>query len=38
MEKIFDIIVGLLKGANWAEILKVLSQTVETFMRIIGAK
>lgn len=38
MEKIFDIIVGLLQGADWAAILKVLAQTVETFMRIIGTK
>ena len=38
MEKIFDIIVGLLKGADWSSILSVLMQTVETFLRIIGAK
>ena len=38
MESIFEIIVSLLKNADWAAILKVLTQTVDTFLKMIGAK
>lgn len=37
MEKIVDIIMGLLKDANWGQILGVLIQTVQTFLKMIGA-
>jgi hypothetical protein len=36
MEKIFDIIVGLLKDANWGQILGVLMETINTFLKMIG--
>lgn len=35
-ETIFDIIVNLLQNAHWDQILKILIQTVQTFLRIIG--
>lgn len=35
-ETIWDIIVNLLKNAHWDQILGVLMQTVQTFLRIIG--
>ena len=37
MEKIADIIMALLKNANWAEILKILAQTLETLRHMFGA-
>lgn len=36
MESIVDIIMGLLKNADWASIFKVLAQTIDTIKRIIG--
>ncbi len=36
-ETILSIIANLLKNANWGAILAVLVQTVQTFLRIIGA-
>ncbi len=36
-ETIFDILMNLLKGANWAQILGILTTTVQTFLRMIGA-
>ena len=36
MEKILDIIMGLLKSANWGQILGVFIQTISTFLKIIG--
>lgn len=36
MEKIVDIIMGLLKSANWGQILSVLISTIQTFLKMIG--
>lgn len=36
MEKIADIIVNLLKDANWGQILGVFLQTISTFLKMIG--
>ena len=36
-ETIWDMIVSLLTNANWASILSILTVTIQTFLRIIGA-
>lgn len=36
-ETIWDMIVKLLTNADWAAILKILTITVQTFLRVIGA-
>ena len=36
MEKIVDILGALIKDANWGQILGILIQTVQTFLRLIG--
>ena len=36
-ETIWDMIVKLLTSADWAAILKILTITVQTFLRVIGA-
>ena len=36
-ETIMTIIVNLLKSADWSKVLTVLVQTIQTFLRLIGA-
>lgn len=36
-ETIWDIIIKLMTNANWADILKILVVTIQTFLRMIGA-
>ena len=37
MESIFDMIVALLKNADWSAIMVIFAQTIDTIKRIIGA-
>ena len=34
---VVDLLLGLLKGVDWASIIKVLAATIQTFLRMIGA-